>query len=786
MFLGYNRPYRSATLLTVLCLVVVTVLLFEVLGIKGGIGTKFEQAAMQVSNEPFRISLEGTETQGLAEFPLEELKRLREGAVAAAEVAAESVPVTTPQVYDSKGEVVQYMLAIRGVSSNYFTVRGIKIMQGRAFSEIEQRNGTPVAIVGPSFLTERNGWPSCELGGTLEHRYLDRDYDVVGIAPVGQGLQDVGGDSIFVPYTALPESGRQPRGYRFWVRPKLGLTEEAIEQCEEILGVYNNTKQRVVIHAFDHSQVVHFRVRNSVARSMLTVAVIVLVVALINSANLSLVSIFIRTREIGIRRAVGASRNTVFLEQLFRAVKVSFGAILCGLAVGYGSQQLFERVFAEEIVPGIWPSTLASAIMLAGVIAANLYPAWVASSLPPQLVLRGQVSWGKDGRRFGVRKLLAIVGVGVGVAGIIVIIGNGFVTEQRIAKYMAAAGERTVMVENQSIFDRSASKPPLILTPDLVEGIERQPGVKQAAWYSTMPVVIGVPDREDDIYYGWAVSTLAAYMNIKRFETMHGRELTEADEARPACIVGYDVAMKLFGTSEAVGRQVLVGGGVPYTVVGVLAPRPGGVLDADADRDKTVYMLPSSASFSSDLSLLDEGGKVVIETVSPMVVDRVVQEVKQALAAQHPQYHTPEVKKYLQNIRHLLNIRDRLGYVYGLMGVMSLAIAAVGILNLMMIRVVERTREIGIRRAVGATKPSVAWLFVAEALEACLLGSVMGLAAGIAVIKITSFDVDLPLRVVTQWALIAAGIGAVTGLLGSALPALQAASKSPAEVTRSW
>jgi putative ABC transport system permease protein len=278
------------------------------------------------------------------------------------------------------------------------------------------------------------------------------------------------------------------------------------------------------------------------------------------------------------------------------------------------------------------------------------------------------------------------------------------------------------------------------------------------------------------------IGTTDQYLLTAGVRVSLGRFLSSAEVAgaRPVCVIGTEVATNLFRHEPPLGRRIRIGGGT-FEVVGVLE-RQGTFLGAfSLDNQIIVPLGAFLASFQSrpDLQIQVKVGNVA-------ALEDAREELRQAMRrVRHLAPGEPDdfsINQQQQFIRVFQQVGGTIAVVGLFITGLSLFVGGIGIMNIMFVSVAERTREIGIRKAVGARRRAILMQFLLEAAAICLMG---GLVALLLAWPLTlGLQLMLPARLSLRVAALALGVALVTGLVSGLLPAWRAARMNPVDALR--
>jgi len=314
------------------------------------------------------------------------------------------------------------------------------------------------------------------------------------------------------------------------------------------------------------------------------------------------------------------------------------------------------------------------------------------------------------------------------------------------------------------------------LTLGDVDAVRRIPGVLGVVplVFGTARVEAGEHSRSVFVY-----GVNSEVPDVWKFRIGQGRFLPPGDPRRGAAlaVIGPTLKRELFGEDNALGQHVRVGGR-RFLVIGVMAPK-GQFLGIDID--DAAYIPVASAQ-----AIFDRTGLWEIDvTFAPLMEDSVVEGIRRVLIERHD----GEEDFTITTQTDALSVMDRvLGVVslaVGAIGAISLVVGAIGILTMMWISVNERTAEIGLAKAVGATSMQILALHLTEAALLSLAGGVLGLATGFGIATVLRWSIPgLPVHTPVRYVVAALAVSLLVGLASGALPAWRASRLDPVRALR--
>ena len=276
-----------------------------------------------------------------------------------------------------------------------------------------------------------------------------------------------------------------------------------------------------------------------------------------------------------------------------------------------------------------------------------------------------------------------------------------------------------------------------------------------------------------------------AYLDIRSYELASGRVFTEAEVRARAkvVVIGQTIADELFGTDSPIGAQIRVGA-VPATVIGVLDEKGSGGFGGDQD---DVVLAPWT------MVLYRLSGERTLGSISASATGEDVMTVAEArirstLRAQHGLGQSADDDFEIRNQEDILETANEMATTLtlflGAIAGVSLLVGGIGIMNIMLVSVTERTREIGIRLSVGARGADVLEQFLVEAILLSLVGGLLGVALGIGLTVLVTGAMGLPLVINPAVLVVAAGVSGAIGVFFGYYPARKAAALDPIQALR--
>lgn len=388
-----------------------------------------------------------------------------------------------------------------------------------------------------------------------------------------------------------------------------------------------------------------------------------------------------------------------------------------------------------------------------------------------------------------VRTALTTLGIIIGVASVTLVLALGNGAEGSVRSQVSTLGDNVILVTSgaeSSLLEAAERYNPygISATSSLTEhdlnAIRLSADVQYVAPLmllngsvtarfgnkSNVPIVAATPE-------------LATILGL---QTKPG-QFVDSNTTRDTAVVGAKLANALFGSDQILGQEFTLKGRT-HTVIGTLKETDTPINLSGVDLDNAVFIsFDDGKSFNQGVAQIQQ---LLITVKEPAKIEAVEKEIEKALLVNHSNEHDFTVFAGQDVAEHGNASFRAIVLMTALVATITLIVGGIGIMNIMLVGVSERTREIGIRKALGATNGQVLSQFLIEALIMCFAGGLIGLAIGYGLAFLVAFQLSFQPAVTWQIAATGLGMAFATGILFGLYPAVKAARKDPIESLRQY
>lgn len=387
------------------------------------------------------------------------------------------------------------------------------------------------------------------------------------------------------------------------------------------------------------------------------------------------------------------------------------------------------------------------------------------------------------------RSFLTMLGIIIGIAAVIAMMAVGSGASYVISQQIASIGSNIILVIPGSTTSgglRSGTGGAQTLTSDDVKAIMTEcPSVEMSA-----PTV-----RSSGLaVYGnmnWStviMGTTPELFDIREWGVISGRSIgqQDVDGAAKVCLLGQTVAENLFGSADPIGKIIRLKK-VPFTVIGILDRK--GQSPQGQDQDDAIFVpLRTAQRNLVRAQNTNTVGAVMVKAKSEALLSKAEEEIQALLNQRHRITGGKDPDFSTRNLSEILAVAEQsskaMSLLLGAVASISLIVGGIGIMNIMLVSVTERTREIGIRMAIGARKNDILLQFMTEAVLLTMLGGLIGIVLGAAGATVVSRLLSWPTLISLQSVTIAFFFSGAVGIFFGFYPARKAAGLNPIDALR--
>lgn len=377
------------------------------------------------------------------------------------------------------------------------------------------------------------------------------------------------------------------------------------------------------------------------------------------------------------------------------------------------------------------------------------------------------------------RSFLAVLGILVGTAAVVALISCGQLATEKALEQFKALGTDLLAV---SVYQKTPNKLhngedqiPIQLWRQIPE---RVPSVLEIAPYSTAYQPMSY---EGKVLQGAVIGADESLASIIHIQLARGHFVSFVESFEHFCVIGDGLARQLQQVSldDPIGRQLRIGQAL-YTIIGVAEPWKENAFFNEDINQSVIIPISGMALVSKDSKI--SNAVLLLKPDSP--IDEIIEQIKQIITVQ-----APELSIFPRSAKQIIASMESQGRIFTLLlaviGGISLLVGGIGVMNVMLVSVSERKKEIGIRKAVGARNSEIQALFLVESVMLSLLGGVLGVMLGLIFTRVVAYFSHWPFTVFFMPPLAGFAVSVATGVFFGFYPARRAAKLEPMASLRS-
>jgi putative ABC transport system permease protein len=376
---------------------------------------------------------------------------------------------------------------------------------------------------------------------------------------------------------------------------------------------------------------------------------------------------------------------------------------------------------------------------------------------------------------------LTALAMAVGTASVILVATIGLTGKQYILRQLQSIGTNMIYAEYQGGSNRIDSTPDPMTIEDVHAVREQVTSVVAAS--PTVALVdrisIGAGKQSDILVLG----VDPEYMRVRNLKVLAGRFFDTEDSSahNKVGVITEKLAQKLYAsTPAAIGQVIKLSGGLPFTVVGVFKESVDTFGQSEIQEDTMLIPYTVSRFFTPTNAVYE----IYFSVATPQDVGPATDAIKHVLQSRHRAESVYNVQNLSQLLTVAGKIADALTVILMLVSFVTLLVSGIGIMNIMLATVTSRIREIGIRKAIGATNREIRFQFLAEAIVISITGGIVGMVAGYAIPYSVRLFTDFRVPITGWPAIIAIVVSSVVGMIFGTIPATRASQLDPVESLR--
>lgn len=385
------------------------------------------------------------------------------------------------------------------------------------------------------------------------------------------------------------------------------------------------------------------------------------------------------------------------------------------------------------------------------------------------------------------RAALTSLGIVIGVSAVITMLAVGSGAQKSVSDSVSRFGTNILFLRQPWDLDESISSPKDVTMDDVV-AIREVPGVSAAApyistgfdvKYRNTSVSLGVLATDTDIFktYDWPIES--------------GRQFTEKEisEYAQVMVIGASAAKTIFSDVDPLGKTVVLDN-IPFKVVGVVQKTGQSGMGFDMDEGALIPYTTGKVKMNAGWNSANRRAldRVVIKVADFNTIENTKVDIQNAVRNTHRIHPLAKDDFQLDDFASFIEQAKTMGktmsLLLGAIGAVSLIVGGIGVMNIMLVSVTERTREIGIRMAIGATGWDICMQFLVESVTLSCIGGLIGIIVGVGITLLVAANSSIPADLNISAVLLAVGFSAATGIFFGFYPAYKASKLTPIDALR--
>jgi len=377
--------------------------------------------------------------------------------------------------------------------------------------------------------------------------------------------------------------------------------------------------------------------------------------------------------------------------------------------------------------------------------------------------------------------ILTALAMAVGTASVILVVTIGLTGKQYILRQLQSIGTNMIYADYQGGSQRIDSTPDPMTVEDVQAVREQVPSVVAASPTVALNdrISVGAGKQSDILVLGAAPD----YMRVRNLKVLAGRffDLQDTSGRNKVGIITEKLAEKLYGRPlSAIGQIIKLSGGLPFTIIGVFKESVDTFGQSEIQDDTMLIPYTVSRFFTPTSAVY----QIYFSVASAQDVEPATAAIKRVLQTRHRAESVYSVQNLTQLLTVAGKIADALTLVLMLVAFVTLLVSGIGIMNIMLATVTSRIREIGIRKAIGATNRAIRFQFMTEAILISISGGLVGIVAGLALPFSVRLFTDYHFPISGLSAIIAIIVASIVGIIFGTVPATRASQLDPVESLR--